>query len=78
MFRACCEDTVVRSEDFYVYKGDRNAIDRRVPIRESQINPMLTHTPEQVRLYAAAKEDEEVRKFKEKKELFVDKEFPPN
>ena len=42
MFNPCCQDnTVVRNEDYYLYRGNTNNRHGRVEVRESRLNSIM-------------------------------------
>lgn len=77
MFTACCEENIIRGDDYYLYKRPTNSQQSRVAVRSSRINSLVEQTEEPFRLYARAKQEGTVKKIREQQSQFVDAEFPP-
>ena len=55
MYNPCCQDTVVRNEDYYLYRGSTNNRHGRVEVKESRLNSLIQESNEPFRLYAKSK-----------------------
>ena len=75
MFATCCKETTIKNDEYYFYKGYGNQNQKRIPVRESQVNPMVEEAMEPFRLYLRSKEEEIVRQLGERSQMFTDKEF---